>query len=194
MTTRVLLAESRGVVPVSRYFRYKNRQSLMDRRPGAGAGAPPGRRPLAAPRGRWSIDGTTVGNRLAIQPMEGCDGNLDGTPSELTLRRYRRFGAGGAKLIWGEACAVTPEGRANPRQLLIEESTARGLEQLSEHLPAGPRRVARIRRRPARRPATDPLGPVLLPAADPGAARPAARSQDDRRSLPGEWPRVLRNR
>src|SRR5579864_3236597 len=55
----------------------------------------------------------TVGNRLLVQPMEGCDGTLDGNPDELTLRRYRRFGAGGAKLIWGEATAVCDEGRAN---------------------------------------------------------------------------------
>ena len=55
--------------------------------------------------------------------MEGCDGTLDGQPGELTLRRYRRFGAGGAKLIWGEAAAVVEEGRANPRQLLVNEST-----------------------------------------------------------------------
>jgi 2,4-dienoyl-CoA reductase-like NADH-dependent reductase (Old Yellow Enzyme family) len=59
-----------------------------------------------------------VGNRLCIQPMEGCDGTADGRPDDLTLRRYQRFGAGGAKLIWGEAAAVVPEGRANPRQLL----------------------------------------------------------------------------
>ncbi|HUU12820.1 MAG TPA: flavin oxidoreductase/NADH oxidase, partial [Terriglobia bacterium] len=58
-----------------------------------------------------------IGNSLAIHPMEGCDGELDGRPGELTIRRYRRFGAGGAKLIWFEACAVAPEGRANPRQL-----------------------------------------------------------------------------
>src|SRR5262249_49343519 len=51
-------------------------------------------------------------------------------PDELTFRRYRRFGAGGAKLIWGEATAVIEEGRANPRQLLINEATAPGLEQM----------------------------------------------------------------
>ena len=51
-------------------------------------------------------------------------------PGELTFRRYRRFGAGGAKLIWGEAAAVVPEGRANPRQLVIHEATAPALERL----------------------------------------------------------------
>src|SRR6185503_9250518 len=69
-----------------------------------------------------------AGNALCIQPMEGCDGTLDGRPDELTHRRYRRFGAGGAKLIWGEATAVLDEARANPRQLLISELTRPGLE------------------------------------------------------------------
>jgi 2,4-dienoyl-CoA reductase-like NADH-dependent reductase (Old Yellow Enzyme family) len=64
----------------------------------------------------------TVGNRWCIHPMEGCDGNLDGSPGELTYRRYVRFGAGGAKLLWGEACAVTHEARATPRQLWLNES------------------------------------------------------------------------
>src|SRR5437879_1057188 len=71
-----------------------------------------------------------AGNSLCVQPMEGCDGTLDGRPDELTLRRYRRFGAGGAKLIWGEATAVIEEGRANPRQLLINEQTAPDLERM----------------------------------------------------------------
>ena len=72
----------------------------------------------------------TAGNRLAVHPMEGCDATLDGRPGELTFRRWERFGAGGAKLIWGEATAVVPEGRANPRQLLISGETAPDLERL----------------------------------------------------------------
>jgi 2,4-dienoyl-CoA reductase-like NADH-dependent reductase (Old Yellow Enzyme family) len=71
-----------------------------------------------------------IGNSFAIHPMEGCDGDLDGNPGELTVRRYQRFGAGGAKLIWFEACAVAPEGRANPRQLWIHSGSAKRLQQL----------------------------------------------------------------
>src|SRR5262245_41775677 len=66
----------------------------------------------------------TAGNALCIQPMEGCDGTLDGRPDELTFRRYRRFGAGGAKLIWGEAAAVLPEAQANSRQLVMNDANA----------------------------------------------------------------------
>jgi NADPH2 dehydrogenase len=71
-----------------------------------------------------------MGNSLAIHPMEGCDSEPDGRPGELTFRRYRRFGAGGAKLIWFEACAVVEEGRANPRQLRIHAGSAAALENL----------------------------------------------------------------
>jgi len=62
-----------------------------------------------------------IPNSLAVHPMEGCDGDSQGRPSELTLRRYERFAAGGAGLLWVEATAVVPEGRANPRQLWLNE-------------------------------------------------------------------------
>ena len=77
-----------------------------------------------------AVGGLQAGNSLCVQPMEGCDGTPDGRPGELTFRRYRRFGAGGAKLIWGEAAAVEEEGRANPRQLLLTEDTADDLARL----------------------------------------------------------------
>src|SRR3954454_3088836 len=60
-----------------------------------------------------------AGNRWCIHPMEGCDGELDGTPGDLTFRRYVRFGDGGAKIIWGEACAVSDDSRANTRQIWL---------------------------------------------------------------------------
>ena len=54
-----------------------------------------------------------LANRLAVQPMEGYDANPDGSPSDLTFRRYRRFASGGSALIWFEATSVVPEGRSN---------------------------------------------------------------------------------
>jgi 2,4-dienoyl-CoA reductase-like NADH-dependent reductase (Old Yellow Enzyme family) len=75
--------------------------------------------------------GIRIGNRIAVQPMEGWDGTADGNPTENTLRRWRRFGASGAKLIWGgEAVAVSHEGRANPNQLVVAAHTCEGLGQL----------------------------------------------------------------
>ena len=62
------------------------------------------------------VGDVTIPNRIVIQPMEGCDGTPSGEPDELTLRRYDRFAASGAGLVWAEAVAVVEEGRANPRQ------------------------------------------------------------------------------
>ncbi|MBN1764522.1 MAG: hypothetical protein JW860_04630 [Sedimentisphaerales bacterium] len=64
-----------------------------------------------------------IPNSLAIHPMEGADGDFEGRPGELTCRRYKRFAAGGAGLIWVEAIAMVPEGRANPRQLWLHEGS-----------------------------------------------------------------------
>lgn len=71
-----------------------------------------------------------VGNSIAIHPMEGCDGALDGNPGELTWRRYERYGRSGAKLIWFEATAVRHDGRANTRQLWIRPETTPELARL----------------------------------------------------------------
>jgi NADPH2 dehydrogenase len=82
---------------------------------------------------RWPLHrgGVAIGNRIAVQPMEGWDAQADGNPSENTLRRWRRFGCSGAKLIWGsEAVAVSHEGRANPNQLVIAPHTHAGLAKL----------------------------------------------------------------
>ena len=69
-------------------------------------------------------------NRLCAQPMEGCDSTPDGGPSDLTYRKYERFAAGGCGLIWLEAVAVTPEGRANPRQLWLHEGNVAAFAEL----------------------------------------------------------------
>jgi len=88
--------------------------------------------PLAGP---LRIGSYTVGNRWCVHPMEGWDANTDGSPSELTLRRWRNFGLSGAKLIWGgEAAAVQPDGRANPHQTLAIPATRDGLAALRKEL------------------------------------------------------------
>jgi 2,4-dienoyl-CoA reductase-like NADH-dependent reductase (Old Yellow Enzyme family) len=77
-----------------------------------------------------AVSGRTLGNRLAILPMEGSDGTEDGKPGDLTFRRWKRFAEGGAKLIWGEAAAVVPEGRSNPRQLMVIEENKEEFAEL----------------------------------------------------------------
>lgn len=71
-----------------------------------------------------------VANRFVIQPMEGCDGTSQGSPDELTTRRYLRFAKSGAGLIWFEAVAILREGRANPRQLYLTPETLPDFQRL----------------------------------------------------------------
>jgi 2,4-dienoyl-CoA reductase-like NADH-dependent reductase (Old Yellow Enzyme family) len=94
--------------------------------------SPAGDSPLGRPLSRKA---GIIGNRFAILPMEGWDGERDGRPSDLTRRRWRHFGASGAKLIWGgEAVAVRHDGRANPNQLLLNENTLANFVSLREGL------------------------------------------------------------
>lgn len=71
-----------------------------------------------------------VPNRMCIQPLEGFDGNPDGTPSDLIFRRYRRYAEGGAGLIWYESITVSDDGRCNPLQMVIKPSTVSEIKRL----------------------------------------------------------------
>ena len=93
--------------------------------------------PLAQPLRAVAINGKHIGNRYAVQPMEGWDGTSLGGFTDDVLRRWQRFGESGAKLIFGgEAMAVRPDGRANPNQLIINERNKAGLAKLRETLVA----------------------------------------------------------
>ena len=92
----------------------------------------PAERDLSPLARRVRIGRKETPNALAVHPMEGCDGTADGRPGELTLRRYLRFAHGGAGLLWFEATAVVPEGRANPRQLLLVSENAADFAALRE--------------------------------------------------------------
>lgn len=73
-------------------------------------------------------------NRMAILPMEGCDSNPDGSPSELVTRRYQRFATSGAGLLWWEACAVVEEGKANTLQMMITKENVSEFKTLLEEV------------------------------------------------------------
>lgn len=60
-------------------------------------------------------------NRVVLQPMEGCDCNTDGSPSDLTIEKYLKAARSGAGTVWFEANAVCPEGRTNKRQMMLTE-------------------------------------------------------------------------
>jgi 2,4-dienoyl-CoA reductase-like NADH-dependent reductase (Old Yellow Enzyme family) len=91
--------------------------------------------PLNRPVEGVLINGKKIGNRFAVQPMEGWDGTRTGGLTDEVLRRWTRFGQSGAKLICGgEAMAVRPDGRANPNQLIIREENKADLARLRETL------------------------------------------------------------
>lgn len=119
-----------------RHFRYKNLQELEQdaRRLGASSVLlqEDADRVRAALSRAVDVGPVRAGNSMAIHPMEGCDGTLDGAPGELTWRRYERFARGGAKLIWFEATAVRSDARANVRQLAIHEGNVDEFARLYE--------------------------------------------------------------
>jgi len=148
-----------------------------------------------------SVGSLTLPNSLAVQPMEGCDGDSQGRPEELTFRRYERFAAGGAGLIWAEAIAVAPEGRANPRQLWLNADSKAGFAALLQRARAAARRngsdhrpviVAQLTHsgrysKPQGKPhpligQRDPYCDPLQPQAKPDTAAPSALTPD--------WPTV----
>ena len=122
----------------------------------------------------------TVANRFAVLPMEGWDGTTDGRPTDLVRRRWPRFGASGCGLVWGEATAVRPDGRANPNQLVLDETTVDDVADLRALLDPAP----------GRRPAAHPLRPLVAgPTASPRPRIAYAHPLLDRRSAPA--PSVL---
>ena len=95
-------------------------------------------------------------NRLAIQPMEGADGEAEGSPGELTIRRYDRFAESGAALLWFEAVAIRHEGRANPRQLWLHKKNVESYKRI----------VSRIREKAAKERGLDPI--IIMQATHSG--------------------------
>jgi 2,4-dienoyl-CoA reductase-like NADH-dependent reductase (Old Yellow Enzyme family) len=84
--------------------------------------------PLGQP---YKYKNTVIGNRWCILPMEGWDCLPDGSPGELTERRWIRFGQSGAKLLYGcEAAAVMPSGKSNTRQMMINEQSVGNIAAL----------------------------------------------------------------
>ena len=89
----------------------------------------------SSPLGREiTIAGSQVGNRWVVHPMEGWDGNPDGSPSvEVALRWMNMFRCG-AKLVWGpEAIAIEHEARANPNQLVATKDNVGKIARLLDY-------------------------------------------------------------
>lgn len=84
----------------------------------------------------FKINEKTVNNRVVFQPMEGCDCETDGSPSVLTSAKYMKNALSHAGILWFEANAVTPEGRTNPRQMMLTSENVSRFKRLIEDVDA----------------------------------------------------------
>ncbi len=131
----------------------------------------------------------TAPNSLAVHPMEGCDADAQGRPEELTLRRYERFAGGGAGLLWAEAIAVVPEGRANPRQLWINPESRPAFTAMVEMMRSVAARNFGEGHRPIIVAQLTHSGRYSRPIAKPHPLIPQRDPYRDARiKLPKDWP------
>jgi 2,4-dienoyl-CoA reductase-like NADH-dependent reductase (Old Yellow Enzyme family) len=72
----------------------------------------------------------TAPNRIVYHPMECCDADENGNPTELTLERYRKFAEGKPGLIFVEGCKVTKESHGRVRDLGAEPHNIEGLGKI----------------------------------------------------------------
>lgn len=114
-------------------FHYKTMEELANRAKELGVKVPLSTNTQALFQG-FELAGRHVDNRIAFQAMEGTDGTADGAPGELTIRRYERFSHGGPGVIWFEAVATVPEGRASAHQLMITPENVDAFKRLTEQM------------------------------------------------------------
>jgi len=81
-----------------------------------------------------ALDNRDIPNRLAVQPMEGFDAQLDGSPSLLTLRRYKRYAQGGAGIIWIESTSILKKFKSNPHQLVITQQNSEKFKKFVRYI------------------------------------------------------------
>jgi 2,4-dienoyl-CoA reductase-like NADH-dependent reductase (Old Yellow Enzyme family) len=112
-------------------FKYKTKDDLIKKAKELGLDLPYNDdiTPLLQP---YQLAGFSVSNRLVVQPMEGYDSEDNGSPSELSERRYLRYASGGSGIIWYEAVSVLHEGRSNPHQLWIHKKNSDNFSSLND--------------------------------------------------------------
>ena len=118
-----------------------------------------------------------IGRQPLLHPAdEGWDGTPDGQPSELTRRRWRRFGESGAKLIRRRGVCRAARRTCEPQPAVPRTDLRAGSVRPAVATDRGARRARRAHRRPGGGPATDALGPLCTArcgqAAEPIVAYP----------------------
>jgi 2,4-dienoyl-CoA reductase (NADPH2) len=114
-------------------FKYRTRDELQQKAKDLGFDLPfsDDITPLFQP---YKLAGFSIANRLVVQPMEGYDSENDGSPSDLSIRRYMRYASGGSGIIWHEAVSVMHDGRSNPHQLWINKKNTDNYSRLNDDI------------------------------------------------------------
>jgi 2,4-dienoyl-CoA reductase (NADPH2) len=114
-------------------FRYRTKDDLQGKAKDLGFDLPYSDdiSPLFQP---YQLARFSIANRLVVQPMEGYDSENDGSPSELSKRRYLRYASGGSGTIWNEAVSVMHDGRSNPHQLWIHKKNSDSFSRLNDEV------------------------------------------------------------
>ncbi len=76
----------------------------------------------------------TCVNRFFSQPMECCDAEPNGDPSDLTYARYENLFRGGAGMVGLEAITITDKNRSRVNQLFIMPQNLPALTRFVERL------------------------------------------------------------
>ncbi len=114
-------------------FTYKSLEEIKGKAKELGVHLPfaDGTRILSEP---LQIGGAVLKNRLGTAPMEGADSLADGSPSEMTKRRYIRNAEGGSGTLWFEAISIVPEGRSSRHQLMLTRENLDAYKRLTEEI------------------------------------------------------------
>ena len=118
---------------VNEKFRYKNWQEVEEKAKSLGIKFPYAEN-VSALNKPLPLHSKILHNRFVVQPIEGCDALADGSPSEMTLRRYDRFASSGAGMLWMEATAAHPDYRSSNGQLYITEEKVDAFARMVESI------------------------------------------------------------
>ncbi len=109
-------------------------------------------------------DGIKIGNRIAINPMEGWDGTADGNPSDSLVRRWQKFGPAAPSSSGAEKRRGLRGGSRQSEPTGDGTSHARKHRTIARRADRGTPQGNGLRRRTAHRPTVDALRPLLPPA------------------------------
>ena len=116
-------------------FHYKSLNDLKTAMSAAGADFPLSENTsvLAAP---YKFASHSAANRILFQPMEASDSEDDGSPGDMTFRRYERYAYGGPGVLWFEAVSIAKEACASRHQLYMNEKNVDGFKRLVDRVKA----------------------------------------------------------